>query len=143
LANPFDLIKTRFQAVLPHEPRPYRNTYDAVKTIYHQNGFGGLYKGWTVTSGRAAVLTSAQLGSYDSIKHNLCMKVLNIKEGFGLHLAVSLIAGVITTTASNPREFCSPPLTPPFTSSSSSPPTSSPHRRLSMISGRDQDALPQ
>jgi solute carrier family 25 (mitochondrial uncoupling protein), member 8/9 len=104
LANPFDLIKTRFQAVLPHEQPPYRNTFHAIGQIYKANGWGGLYKGWAVTSARAAVLTSAQLGSYDSIKHNLCMKVLNIKEGFTLHLAVSMIAGVITTTASNPCE---------------------------------------
>jgi hypothetical protein len=72
--------------------------------ILREQGLAGLYKGWAVTSGRAAVLTSAQLGSYDSIKNNLCMKVLGIKEGFPLHLAVSMIAGVITTTASNPRK---------------------------------------
>jgi hypothetical protein len=101
-ANPFDLIKTRFQAVLPHEKPPYRNTWHALNAIYRNQGFSGLYKGWAVTSARAAALTSAQLGSYDSIKHNLCMGVFGLKEGFTLHLAVSMIAGVITTTASNP-----------------------------------------
>jgi hypothetical protein len=105
LANPFDLIKTRFQAVLPHEQPPYKSTLHAIRQIYSSAGFGGLYKGWAVTSARAAVLTSAQLGSYDSIKHNLCMKLLGIKDGFGLHFSVSMIAGIITTTASNPRKF--------------------------------------
>jgi hypothetical protein len=54
------------------------------------------------------VLTSAQLGSYDSIKHNLLMQWLGVKEGFWLHFGVSMISGLITTTASNPCKFASP-----------------------------------
>lgn len=104
LANPFDLIKTRFQAVLPNETPPYQSTVHAVRTIYQSHGLKGLYKGWAVTSARAAVLTSAQLGSYDTIKHNVLMQWFNVKEGFALHFGVSMISGLITTTASNPRE---------------------------------------
>ena len=59
-------------------------------------------RGWAVTSARAAVLTSAQLGSYDSIKHNLLMDRAGMQEGFALHLAASMSAGLITTTAANP-----------------------------------------
>ena len=102
LANPFDLIKTRFQAVLPNETNPYRNTAHALRTIHSQQGFAGLYRGWMVTSSRAAVLTSAQLGTYDSIKHNFLIKVMHMKEGILLHFACSMIAGVVTTTATNP-----------------------------------------
>jgi hypothetical protein len=102
LANPLDLIKTRFQATLADESLPYRNTAHALRTIYLSQGLGGLYRGWAVTSARAAVLTSAQLGSYDSIKHNLLIKVFGLKEGFILHLSCSMVAGIITTTAANP-----------------------------------------
>eukprot|EP01038_Epipyxis_sp_PR26KG_P014920 gene14920-20069_t len=102
IANPFDLIKTRFQAVLPGEVAPYKSTLSAITTIYNKNGFSGLYRGWIVTSSRAAVLTSAQLGSYDSIKHNLLINMLGMKEGFVLHLVASMSAGIITTTAANP-----------------------------------------
>lgn len=45
LANPFDLIKTRFQSQLPGEPLPYRNTFAAFPDIVAHHGFGGLYKG--------------------------------------------------------------------------------------------------
>jgi solute carrier family 25 protein 14/30 len=98
LANPFDLVKTRFQAELPGEKLTYRNTFQAVRQI----GLKGLYRGWIITCSRATVLNSAQIGSYDSIKHNLLMEVFGFKEGFLLHLCSSLAAGVITTTAANP-----------------------------------------
>lgn len=103
IANPLDLIKTRFQAALPHEPMPYNNsTLYAFRSIVSQAGVSGLYKGWIVTSSRAAVLTSAQLGSYDSIKNNLLIGHLGLSEGFLLHLCSSMLAGIITTTAANP-----------------------------------------
>lgn len=103
MANPLDLIKTRFQAALPGEPLPYPSTFAAIRSIYLSNGlFGGLYKGWQVTTTRAAILTSAQIGSYDSIKNNLLVKHLGFQEGFLLHLSASMMAGVITTTATNP-----------------------------------------
>ena len=102
IANPFDLIKTRFQAVLPTEAKPYKNTIHGVISIYNSNGMSGLYKGWIVTSSRAAILTSAQLGSYDSIKNNIIKKYFNIEEGILLHFGSSMLAGLITTTATNP-----------------------------------------
>jgi len=63
--NPFDLVKTRFQAAFPGQaPLPYSNTYQAFKYIYkHEGGLrNGLYKAWEATSLRAAFLTSGQLG---------------------------------------------------------------------------------
>jgi hypothetical protein len=103
LANPLDLIKTRFQAAMPGEPLPYPSTFAAIRSIYLTNGiFNGLYKGWQVTTTRAAILTSAQIGSYDSIKNNLLVKKLGFQEGFLLHLTSSMMAGIITTTATNP-----------------------------------------
>lgn len=102
ISNPLDLIKTRLQAVLPHQTPPYRNTLHGLTSIFRVDGFGGLYKGWIVTSSRAAVLTSSQLGSYDSIKHNLLMKVFGMEDGIRLHLTASMLAGLITTTAANP-----------------------------------------
>jgi hypothetical protein len=104
IANPLDLIKTRYQSTLPGEPAPYRNTLVAFSDIVAAHGFAGLYKGWVVTSARAAVLTSAQLGSYDSIKNNLFIRMLGLPEGFLLHLTAAMTAGVITTTATNPSE---------------------------------------
>lgn len=104
IANPLDLIKIRFQASLPNEPPPYNNsTLVAFKTIIKNEGiYGGLYKGWYVTSARAALLTSAQLGSYDTIKNNILIKIFGFENGLTLHFISSMLAGLITTTVTNP-----------------------------------------
>ena len=103
MANPFDLIKTRMQAALPGEKLPYTSTFDALVQILKSDGLTrGLYKGWVVTSTRAAILTSAQLGSYDTIKNNILIKQFGMGDGLALHLCAAMSAGIITTTAANP-----------------------------------------
>ena len=107
LCNPFDLAKTAFQAELPAtagkvSALKYDTTFQFLRYTYAQQGLAGLYKGWATTSSRAAVLTSAQIGSYDTIKNNICIKYLGLTEGFPMHLSISLLVGVITTTATNP-----------------------------------------
>ena len=96
IANPFDLVKTRFQSVLAHEVAPYTSTLNALKSIAIREGVKGLYKGWPVTSTRAAVVTSAQMGSYDTIKNNILKKRIGLQEGFSLHFISSMLAGIIT-----------------------------------------------
>lgn len=102
IANPFDLVKTRFQAHLPGQLPPYTSTLAAFPSIIRSEGISGLYKGWPVTSARAAILTSAQLGSYDTIKNNVLIGFFGLENGFSLHLAASMSSGLITTTAANP-----------------------------------------
>lgn len=109
MCNPFDLAKTAFQAVLPSTPGvenktalKFDTTWAFLRYTYQQNGVKGLYKGWAATSARAAMLTSAQLGSYDTIKNNILKKRFGFQEGFSMHLAVSMTVGIITTTAANP-----------------------------------------
>jgi hypothetical protein len=105
IATPFDLIKTRFQAELPGH-QSSTTTYKALHDVFQLEGMKGLYKGWQITTLRAAILTSAQLGSYDSIKNNLLIDYFKLQNGLFLHLCASLLAGVITTTAVNPSKFC-------------------------------------
>lgn len=108
IANPFDLIKTRFQAVLPHERVLGARSVTmvgAMAAVVRSRGVTGLYKGWEPTTLRAAVVTSAQLGSYDSIKNNLLIDIFKIENGLQLHILASLAAGLITTTAANPGEL--------------------------------------
>jgi hypothetical protein len=105
-ANPTDLIKVRFQAYLPGQPAlPYSSFTGAFSYILQHQGVKGLWRGSSPTIARAAVLTSAQLGSYDSIKNNLLKKQFRMQDGMSLHLTCSLLAGVITCTASNPGEY--------------------------------------
>lgn len=105
IANPLDLVKTRFQASRPGEKIPYSSTFGAFLQIHREEGVKGLYKGWIVTSSRAAILTSAQLGSYDTIKNNILINFFGLQEGFILHFAASMASGLITTTAANPGVF--------------------------------------
>ena len=106
LANPTDLVKVRLQAHLEGTQQlPFRNAVEGLRYILQQEGLRGLYRGWEPTTARAAVLTAAQLGSYDVIKNNILLDYFNMKEGHILHLTCSLLAGVITTTASNPGEY--------------------------------------
>jgi hypothetical protein len=107
VCNPFDFAKTTFQAELPPgtvgaTPLKYQTTWAFFQGTVREHGFGGLYKGWAATSARAAVLTSAQLGSYDTIKNNVLKKWFGLSEGFAMHLSVSMTVGLITTTAANP-----------------------------------------
>lgn len=44
IANPTDVVKVRFQARLPDQPRMYNNTLHAFVTISKEEGLRGLYK---------------------------------------------------------------------------------------------------
>jgi hypothetical protein len=102
LCNPFDLVKTKFQAQLPNEILPYRNTASGFYHIVKEHGFLGLYRGTTVTTIRAAMINSAQLGSYDTVKHNILKEYFGMQDGFALHFCAAMVSGLVTTTAANP-----------------------------------------
>jgi hypothetical protein len=105
LANPTDLVKVQIQATMPGgtaTPLPYSGAIEGFRYIYRNHGVQGLFRGATPTMARAAVLTSAQIGSYDSIKNNILRQHFGVNDGYQLHFGASLLAGLITTTASNP-----------------------------------------
>jgi len=82
----------------------YKGVVDAFRQILKQEGLrDGLYKGVETTVLRAAVLTSAQLASYDHSKHTL-MTWFGMKDNFFAHLCASMVAGLMTTLASNPLD---------------------------------------
>ena len=57
---------------------------------------------WTLwLQSRAAILTASQCATYDEIKRAI-VKATGWSDGAHLHLAASLVAGVISTTACNP-----------------------------------------
>lgn len=107
IANPFDLIKTRYQAVInPSKGTtglPYKNTFEAIPYIIkNEGGLKALYKGTTVTAVRASIVTSSQIGTYDSVKNNLLKGYFKFEEGVQLHIISAMIAGISVTLASNP-----------------------------------------
>jgi len=104
--NPVDLVKVRFQSQLPHESTPYHGKISrALSTIFQERGIKGLYAGTSATVIRAAFLTSAQLGTYDIVKNNLLVGILNFdKEANSTHFVGSLITSIAATTAANPAD---------------------------------------
>ncbi|TPX33897.1 hypothetical protein SmJEL517_g03318 [Synchytrium microbalum] len=99
LANPTDLVKIRFQS-------------EAGRI---QNGVyvTGLYRGIQATAIRAALLTGGQMSSYDESKGQNPTSALSavllkqygiLKEGVPLHVASSLIAGLVATTVCAPAD---------------------------------------
>eukprot|EP00405_Crypthecodinium_cohnii_P016059 CAMPEP_0206462676 /NCGR_PEP_ID=MMETSP0324_2-20121206/26123_1 /ASSEMBLY_ACC=CAM_ASM_000836 /TAXON_ID=2866 /ORGANISM="Crypthecodinium cohnii, Strain Seligo" /LENGTH=300 /DNA_ID=CAMNT_0053934883 /DNA_START=24 /DNA_END=926 /DNA_ORIENTATION=- len=99
--NPIDLIKVRLQSSLT----PGGTLLSTFRDVYGKNGLRGLWAGTTPTVVRAALLTSAQLGTYDVIQNDILVKIFGLdKSAHSTHLASSLTASVITVTASNPPD---------------------------------------
>ncbi len=55
---------------------------------------------WYVQA-RAAVLTASQCATYDEVKQ-MIIRLSGAKESFGIHLASSMVTGLVTTTATAP-----------------------------------------
>ncbi|CAE6514803.1 unnamed protein product [Rhizoctonia solani] len=107
IANPTDLIKIRMQA--HHNPPvpEYSSILSSLRCVYKEGGgtlFGGLralWRGTSATVTRGAVITVAQIGSYDHSKQLIKSHRL-MNEGIPLHLTSSLFAGLVCSIASNP-----------------------------------------
>ncbi|CAE6413758.1 unnamed protein product [Rhizoctonia solani] len=107
IANPTDLIKIRMQAY--HDPPVpgYSSILSSLRCVYNEGGgtlFGGLralWRGTSATVTRGAVITVAQIGSYDHSKQLIKSHRL-MDEGILLHLTSSLFAGLVCSIASNP-----------------------------------------
>lgn len=100
IANPFDLIKTILQS------SQHRVMIKAtISNIISKHGVLGLFRGWQVTTVRAAIITSSQLGSYDTIKNNIFLKYLQFDENLSIHIFSALAASLITNTVSIPGNY--------------------------------------
>eukprot|EP01120_Amphizonella_sp_Union-15-10_P002725 TRINITY_DN13026_c0_g1_i1.p1 TRINITY_DN13026_c0_g1~~TRINITY_DN13026_c0_g1_i1.p1 ORF type:complete len:301 (-),score=50.34 TRINITY_DN13026_c0_g1_i1:69-971(-) len=103
IANPTDLIKVRMQSegklAQGQNPR-YNSLTHAFHHIYKNEGLAGLYKGVSPTAQRAALLTAAQLSSYDHIKHFFLN--MGVKEGKNLQFISSIFAGFVCAVVTSP-----------------------------------------
>jgi hypothetical protein len=107
IANPTDLVKIRLQA--DSSPRkmasPDYKPRGAIGTLTHiftnEGGIKGLWQGVGPNVQRAAILTAAQVGSYDEAKNTI--KAYGwLPEGLGLHVAASMVAGLAAAIATAP-----------------------------------------
>eukprot|EP00897_Mesotaenium_endlicherianum_P002213 jgi/Mesen1/2019/ME000148S01121 len=114
LANPTDVVMIRMQAPLlaPHPhlaggaaaARAYTGAFHAFATIARHEGLGGLYRGVVPSMQRAALLTAAQIPSYDQTKHLLLNSGV-FAEGIPCHVASSMTAGLVTAVVIAPVDL--------------------------------------
>jgi len=100
ICNPTDLIKTRMQAAGASQIGPMA----IASKIIREEGIVGLWKGTTPSMARAALLTAAQCATYDETKIFFTRR-LGWEDGIGTHLAVSAVAGLVTTTVTAPVDM--------------------------------------
>jgi solute carrier family 25 protein 14/30 len=100
VGNPTDLLKVRMQAWEGHPQSLSWHT----RTVYHNFGLTGFYKGLQANVFRAMILTAAQLGTYDHIKHTI-LRLNLLADGPSCHFASSICAGVVMATATSPVDI--------------------------------------
>ena len=102
--TPCDVVKIRMQA--DTTGKKYPGLIGAFKQILKQESFSGLYKGASPNVGRAGICACVELSAYDEVKTKL-MKSPSWKYGDTLptHIAASVIAGFLSTVASQPVDL--------------------------------------
>jgi solute carrier family 25 (mitochondrial uncoupling protein), member 8/9 len=98
VSSPIELLKTRLQS-----SNETRSTVEVFKRVLKENGVKGLWKGAVPGMARASILTASQCATYDEVKNFLVSKKC-IQDGLQLHFVSSMIAGLVTTTITNPLD---------------------------------------
>ena len=105
LGSPFFLVKTRLQSYSPFLPvgtqHRYRNAVDGLRTIYHNEGIKGLYRGVEAAMIRTGFGSSVQLPTYFLAKRSL-VRHLGMEEGPALHLSSSTASGFVVCCVMHP-----------------------------------------
>jgi solute carrier family 25 uncoupling protein 8/9 len=99
VCNPTDIIKTRMQAGAAR-----LSISEAVREVVGpERQLRRLWNGTTPSMARAALLTAAQCATYDEVKQYFT-RTLGWDDTIPTHLAVSGVAGLVTTTAIAPAD---------------------------------------
>ncbi|GFR52872.1 hypothetical protein Agub_g15500 [Astrephomene gubernaculifera] len=100
VTSPIELIKTRLQAA-GKDPNAQKSSMGVIRAVVAADGVAGLWKGAMPGLIRSAILTAAQCATYDEVKR-VVRQTTGWGDGVSLHLSSSMIAGLVTTTITNP-----------------------------------------
>ncbi|KAF0853005.1 mitochondrial solute carrier family 25 (mitochondrial carrier) member 14/30 [Andalucia godoyi] len=98
VTTPVDVVKLRAQAAL--KGGSYVGPIHEFQKIYRLEGWRGLFRGCIPNTQRAAVLTAAQLSTYDESKQWLLDR--GWSEGLRVYAVASMICGLFTTILVSP-----------------------------------------
>lgn len=105
--SPFFLVKTRLQSYSPFLPvgtqHKYKNAWDGLRQIHHNEGIKGLYRGVGAAMVRTGFGSSVQLPTYFFAKRRL-VRHLGMEEGPALHFASSTASGFVVCCVMHPPD---------------------------------------
>jgi solute carrier family 25 protein 34/35 len=108
LGNPLFLIKARMQAYSPALPvgaqHYYKNSFNALSTIFRAEGLRGLVRGIDAAILRTSMGSSVQLPSYNLTKNFLVNRGILPANSTWTFLASSSVSGICVV-----RRICSTP----------------------------------
>ncbi|KAG6813229.1 hypothetical protein H0H92_013116 [Tricholoma furcatifolium] len=108
LGNPLFLIKARMQAYSPALPvgaqHYYKNSFDALSTIFRAEGFRGLVRGIDAAILRTSMGSSVQLPSYNFTKTQLVKHGILPADSTWSFLLSSTVSGLCVCLAMQPAD---------------------------------------
>ncbi|KAJ3895174.1 mitochondrial carrier domain-containing protein [Lentinula edodes] len=108
LGNPLFLIKARMQAYSPALPvgaqHYYKNSFDALSTIFRAERFRGLVRGIDAAILRTSMGSSVQLPSYNFTKNQLVKRGILPDNNAWTFLASSFVSGACVCVVMQPAD---------------------------------------
>ncbi|KAH7881012.1 oxaloacetate carrier [Lentinula edodes] len=108
LGNPLFLIKARMQAYSPALPvgaqHYYKNSFDALSTIFRAERFRGLVRGIDAAILRTSMGSSVQLPSYNFTKYQLVKRGILPDNSAWTFLASSFVSGACVCVVMQPAD---------------------------------------
>ncbi|GLB35840.1 putative mitochondrial carrier (TC 2.A.29) family protein [Lyophyllum shimeji] len=108
LGSPLFLIKARMQAYSPALPvgaqHFYKNSFDALSTIFRAEGFRGLVRGIDAAILRTSMGSSVQLPSYNFTKTQLAKHGIMPADSTWTFLASSFVSGMCVCLVMQPAD---------------------------------------
>ncbi|KNC98752.1 uncharacterized protein SPPG_05734 [Spizellomyces punctatus DAOM BR117] len=104
--NPFELVKTRLQSaakgkIAVGHQHNYNGTWDALRTIWKEDGFRGLYRGSVLSMGRSVFGSGSNLAAYSMMKDHLISE-RKWADNAWLDMVCGLASGVVSCICMNP-----------------------------------------
>ncbi|GFH14689.1 predicted protein [Haematococcus lacustris] len=102
VTSPIELVKTRLQAA-GKTPGAQKTSMGVIRAVMAADGVAGLWKGAMPGLFRSAILTASQCATYDEVKRGV-LNYTGWSDGTHTHFTSSMIAGLVTTTITNPLD---------------------------------------